>query len=181
MSIPRQYVDKAKAKLKEIDDWFAGQVAENPSNVLALVAQRAKRINEEVYENFNNQRITDYREERDVNSIRLKCRAGRGRPFGSVPRSSKSGTVKQDDSDWIYDSHTVGVHNNLEGSHDVTILPNDSGCDFSVRCKGVSFENATRGHGAYDAELHVTFKMTDATMSDAVQIERIALQRELGL
>jgi hypothetical protein len=167
--------------LKKIDDWLASQAAANMGNLLALVAQRAKRINEEVYENFTNQRGNDYKEDRDVNSIRMKCRAGRGRMFGSVPRASKSGTVKQDDSDWIYDTHTVGVHNNLEGSHDVTVLPDNSGCDFKVRCKGVAFEDTTRGHGAYDAELHVTFKMTEDAMSDAVQIERIALQRELGL
>lgn len=181
MSIPRTYVDDAKAKLKDIDNWFASEVAQNPGNAIALVAQRAKKINEEIYENFENQRKVDYHAERDVNSLRLKVRAGRGRPFGSVPRASKSGTVKHDDSDWIYDSHRVHTRFDLAGSDEVNVLPDNSGCNYKVTCKGVAFEDTTRGHGAYDGELFVTFKMTDDAVSDVVQIERIALQREIGL
>lgn len=181
MSFPREYFDEAKARLTEIDEWLAEQVAANPGNVVAIVAQRSKRINEEIYENFTNQRTIDYEKERDVNSLRLSCRAGRGKAFKGVPKASSSGTVKQDNSDWLYDSHRVHVHNNLAGSHNVTVLPDDSGCNFSVSCKGVAFEDTTRGHGAYDATLHVTFKMSEEGIEDEVQIERIALQRELGL
>lgn len=181
MSIPREYVDAAKTKLNEIDQWFAGQVGANPGNVLALVAQRAKRINEEIYEHFTNQRVVDYKKIRDVNSLRLSCRAGRGRPFGSVPRASNSGTVNRDTHEWTYDSHDVHVHSSLRGSHNVNTRPDGTGCDFHVSCVGVAFEDTTRGHGSHDATLHVTFKMTEEAIAEAVQIERISLQRELGL
>ena len=181
MSIPRHYIDEAKRKLKEIDDWFSGAVAANPGNVLALVAQRAKKIDEQVYEKFHNQRWNDFESERDVNSLRLKCRAGRGRPFGSVPRSSSSGSVQRDNDDWIYDSHRVAEHSSNRGEHSVEINGSKTGCSFGVSCVGVSFENVQRGSGWHDATLFVTFRLNENAIREELNGERLSLQRELGL
>lgn len=181
MTIPRHYVEEAKKTLAEIDSWFETEVKQNPQNAISLVAQRAKKINGEIYENFANQRELDIEKERDVNSIKLYCRAGRARPFGSIPTASSSGRVRRDDSDWIYESHRVRVNNTNKGAHSVSVLEDKSGCNFQVRCTGVAFENTRHGHGWHDATLLVTFKMTEEAIGNEVRLEWSALQRELGL
>lgn len=177
------YVPEAKNKKKEIEDEFITSITANPAAAVALVQARNARIQREVYEAFENRRKGEYDNERDINSLHLTCRAGRGSPFGSVPRDSSSGTVARDSEKWenVSSENQVEVHNSLAGEHSVQI--DEIGfafVNFAVTCKGVAFEDTTRGHGAHDATLHASFKLRPDSLAALVADDRRALEREVG-
>jgi hypothetical protein len=183
MSIPQQYIDRAQAKLQEINSWFEQAIVANPSAAISLVAQRGSRIEQEVYATFRNDRKGEYESTRDENSLRLSCKAGRGKPFGSVPTSGSNGVIERDDSNWsnVPESNHVEVHSSLDGSHSVEVSPDRSRVNFSVRCTGVAFENTERGHGWHEATLHAIFRYTPSAIENLVNLEIQELGHIIGV
>ena len=183
MSIPQHHIDKAKAIISDIDREFQDGVAANPANALGLLEKRKNRVEHEIYPVFRNDRRREIETERDDNTLHLKCRAGRGRPFGSVPRDSKSGTIRADNSDWmnVPEENDVHVHNSISGSHSVKPSDDKSEVKFSVSCKGVAVEDARRGHGAHDATLHAIFRLKEDAILDMVALEILELQNIIGI
>lgn len=182
MSLPQSYIDGAKTKLSIIDSWFAEQVQLNPTAVLSLVKERGSRIEREIYAEFRNSRRTDYEALRDDNTIRLKCRAGRGGVGKGVPKDSRSATVEADNSDWIVvpEQTYIDVHNNIAGGSSFNASEDRRKVDFEVHCKGVSWSDTTRNHGAHEATLHAIFKMTPDAIEKTVNLETIELGNIIG-
>jgi hypothetical protein len=182
MAIPQQFIDQARAKMNEINAWFQQQVQANPSAVLSLVAQRGARIQSEIYATFTNARRQDYQAMRFDSPLHLSCYAGRGHPFGGVPEDDATGTVSRDATIYVNvpEENRVDVHNNIAGDHSVTVSPDRSSVTFNVHCRGVAWEDTTRGHGAYDATLHAIFKFKDQEADNRVAIERDELGHIIG-
>jgi hypothetical protein len=183
MAIPQQYVDRSREQLSTINTWFEQAVASNPSAVLSLVAQRGSRVEQEIYASFRNDRRGDYERERDVNTLKLSCHAGRARPFDSVPKDSSSGVVERDGSYWtnVPEENRVDVHNNIAGNHGVEVAADRSRVTFTVSCRGVSAEDTSRGHGAYDATLHASFRYTPDAISTLINVEVLELGNIIGV
>lgn len=173
MSIPEPYIEEAKVKLTEINNWFQGQVAQNPSAVLSLVAERGTRIKQEIYADFANRRTIELKTVRDENTLTLGCRAGRGSWRGEVPRDGRSGTIEADNSDWVLNETEcrVHVHNNIAGGHSFSVSEDKRKVFFEVHCRGVAKTDMTRGHGAYEATFHAIYQMTDAAINDEINLE----------
>lgn len=179
-----EYVDEAKVSMQQINDWFIATIRgeTDPARIIAISNDRNSRIQRDIFERFDNRRRDEYRQERDVNVLRLTCRAGRGRPFGGVPTDSASGRVRRDDGKWLNvpEENTVSVANDIAGSHGVQVDESLTFVDFNVSCRGVAFEDSSRGHGAHDATLNAVFRYTGDAIEAAVADERRALQREVG-
>lgn len=183
MSIPQVYIDRTKIKLQEINSWFQQEVTANPSAVLSLVSQRSSRVEQEIYAMFKNDRKGEYERLRDDNTLGLSCRAGRGRPFGSVPTDSSNGVIERDDSKWINvpEENHVDVQSSLAGDHSFDVAPDRSRVTFEAHCTGVAFEDSTRGHGWHEATLHAIFRYTASAIEDAVNLEVLDLGHIIGV
>jgi hypothetical protein len=183
MSIPQSYIDRAVTKIQEINSWFQQEAVANPSAVLSLVSQRSSKIEQEIYAMFRNDRRGDYERERDDNTLHLSCRAGRGRPFGSVPTDTSSGVIERDNSNWVNvpEENHVDIHSSVAGDQSIDISPDKSRVNFEVRCTGVAFENTERGSGWHDATLHAIFRYTPSAIENIVNLEIVDLGHIVGV
>ncbi|PEC70914.1 hypothetical protein COK59_16085 [Bacillus thuringiensis] len=183
MAIPQKYIDEATVKLAEINKWFEDQVIQNPSAVMSLNAQRGTRIKQEIYATFSNQRGEELEKLRDENKVTLSCSAGRGSAFGSVPKGSKIAVIEADDSNWINvpEETYIEVHNDIAGGSSFQVSEDKRKVNFEVHCRGVAFEDTTRGHGAHEATLHAVFRMTKEAKENQINLETLELSNIIGV
>lgn len=176
----KSYVAPVKSQLAAIEKELKESIkaaGADTDKIIALIAKRdASR--EKVFEGFLNERTAEYRKLRQIKSLRLSCRAGRGRLGRGVPKDAQLGKINIDDG-YEYVTHEVSIQNDISGSHTVTMNDDKTEWHFTVRCTGVDYTDTGRGHGAYEATLRVQFKCDTAELDRRAHEDLTWLRRQL--